>query len=121
MKTLTISWPHGSSGPVVLAAQAELAENFFQRAKGLLGRSSLAPGTGLLIRPCNSIHTFFMQFAIDVIFLNRQGQVLKIVRNLRPWRLVWPIWGATQVLELPAQTIPADLPRMARLDLCINS
>ena len=121
MKTLQVSWLRGPGDNVVLARYVELADSFFSRAKGLLGRSSLPPQSGLLIRPCNSIHTFFMQFAIDVLFLDGQGQVLKIQRNLVPWRLVWPVWRAVQVLELPAHTIPEDLPLMARLDLCINS
>ncbi|MBP5296859.1 MAG: DUF192 domain-containing protein [Bacteriovoracaceae bacterium] len=121
MKILQVSWTRGPGDTVIIARRVEIADNFFSRGKGLLGRSFLAPQTGLLIRPCNSIHTFFMQFPIDVIFLDGQGQVIKIQRNLAPWRLVWPSWRATQVLELPAQTIPDDLPLMARLDLCINS
>jgi len=55
--------------------------------RGLLGRSGLEPGEGLLIRPTNSIHMFFMRFSIDVVFLDRDMIVRKIVETLRPWRM----------------------------------
>ena len=80
--------------------EAEVAETIFQRMRGLLGRDSLATGKGLLILKCNAIHTCFMRFAIDATFLDGKGQVVKIVRNIRPWRLcVWGGWRAKSVLE----------------------
>ena len=121
MKTLQVSWMKNSGEKVILAREVALADSFFTRAKGLLGRSFLPPDKGLLIRPCNSIHTFFMQFAIDVIFLSKTAEVIKIWRNLPAGRLLWPNWSTYQVLELAAHVIPADLPAKARLDLCINS
>jgi uncharacterized protein len=69
--------------------------------RGLLGRSGLGAGEGLLIRPTNSIHTFFMRFAIDVVFIDRAGVVLKVVSALRPWRLAGSR-GARCALELRA-------------------
>ena len=119
--TLQIIWHKNSGESVVLATQVEMATNFFSRAKGLLGRSSLAPEQGLLIRPCNSIHTFFMRFPIDVIFLNRGNEVVKVVRNLPAGRITLPNWSTYQVLELAAHVVPPDLQPKARLDLCINS
>ena len=121
MTALQVIWEKSSSERIILAREVELATNFFSRAKGLLGRSSMSPEKGLLIRPCNSIHTFFMQFPIDVIFLNRRNEVLKILRNLPAGRITWPDWRAYQVLELAAQVVPPDLQPKARLDLCINS
>ena len=60
----------------------------------------MPPGTGLLIKRCNCIHTFFMRFAIDATFLDGAGKVVKTVRNIRPWRpWVWGGWRARQVLE----------------------
>jgi len=56
------------------------------RMKGLLGRKSLAGDEGILIRPAPSIHTLFMRFPIDVAFLSRKGEVLKIAEHVRPWR-----------------------------------
>ena len=87
----------------LLGIKADVAASFLQRAKGLIGRSSLPPGEGLLIERCNAIHTFFMKFPIDAIFLDRRGRVVKTVRNIRPWRfLVWGGWRAVKVLEVAA-------------------
>ena len=87
----------------IFGIRAVVASRFFQRAKGLIGRSSLPPGEGLLIERCNAIHTFFMKFPIDAIFLDRRGRVVKTVRNIRPWRfLVWGGWRAVKVLEVAA-------------------
>jgi uncharacterized protein len=69
--------------------------------RGLLGRTGLGAGEGLLIRPTSSIHTFFMRFAIDVVFIDRAGVVLKVVAAVRPWRLAGSR-GARCALELRA-------------------
>ena len=66
-----------------------------------MGRRRLAAGEGLLIRPASSIHTFFMRFPIDVVFVDRHDAVVRIVPGLRPWRLAWAR-GANRTLELPA-------------------
>lgn len=71
------------------------------RMKGLLGRRSLAPDEGLLLRPAGSVHTAFMRFAIDVVFLDAELRVLCVAANVRPWRMVAQR-GAKAVLELPA-------------------
>jgi uncharacterized membrane protein (UPF0127 family) len=71
------------------------------RMRGLLGRSSLRPGEGMLIRPAPSVHTFFMRFPIDVVFLDREARVLKIAASLRPWRVA-SCRRAVAVLELRA-------------------
>jgi uncharacterized membrane protein (UPF0127 family) len=78
-----------------------VADKTLPRMKGLLGRSSLASGEGLLIRPAPSVHTFFMRFAIDVVFLSRDGDVLKLARSVRPWR-ARSCRRAYAVLELAA-------------------
>jgi hypothetical protein len=69
--------------------------------RGLLGRRSLASGEGLLLKPASSVHTFFMRFPIDVVFLDRDLRVLSIAHDLRPWRAAGRP-GARAVLELPA-------------------
>jgi hypothetical protein len=69
--------------------------------RGLLGRDGLEPGEGLLIKPTNSVHMLFMRFAIDVVFLDRQLVVKKVVEALAPWRLAG-CRGAKAALELPA-------------------
>ena len=82
---------------------AEVAGSFWARACGLIGRKSLEPGTGMLIPSCNAIHTFFMRFPIDAAFLDREDRIVKVVRNIRPWRLfVWGGWKAVKVLETAA-------------------
>ena len=87
----------------ILGVDAEVAETFAQRTRGLIGRKGLAPGTGMLITKCNCIHTFFMRFAIDATFLDKSGKVVKVVRNIRPWRLwIWGGWRAASVLETAA-------------------
>lgn len=78
-----------------------VAERPFARMRGLLGRRSLLPGEGLLLRPAGVVHTCFMRFAIDVVFLDRQGGVVGIAPELRPWRAAGRR-GARAVLELPA-------------------
>ena len=87
----------------ILGVDAEVAETFAERAKGLIGRAGLASGTGMLITKCNCIHTLFMRFPIDATFLDRKGGVVKVVRNIRPWRpWVWGGWRAVSVLETAA-------------------
>jgi uncharacterized protein len=88
----------GPQGQVV-CERCELADGFFMRGRGLLGRSGLRRGQGMLIRPTWSVHTAFMRFAIDVVFLDEDLSVLKIAQRLRPWRAV-SRRGAHQALEL---------------------
>ena len=84
--------------------EAEVAETMKERLQGLMGRPSLPPGKGMLIMNCNCIHTFFMRFPIDATFLDKNGNVVKVVRNIRPWRpWVWGGWRATCVLETQAK------------------
>ncbi len=71
------------------------------RLKGLLGRRSLPSGEGMLIRPASAVHTSFMRFAIDVVFLDRDLHVVHVAEDLRPWRAAGKR-GAKSVLELPA-------------------
>lgn len=93
-----------AGGEEPLAVDVDVAETFAERARGLIGRPAPAPGRGLLIPRCNAIHTLFMRYPIDATFLDREGRVVKSVRNLRPWRLfVWGGWRAAQVLETASE------------------
>jgi hypothetical protein len=85
----------------VFANSCCITESFWERLCGLMGREALPEGTGLWIEPCNSIHTFFMKFPIDVVYLDRHGLVLKIHQNVKPWRMDLPVFKARSVLELP--------------------
>jgi uncharacterized membrane protein (UPF0127 family) len=84
-----------------LAERIEPALDSRTRGKGLVGRSHLPAGSGMIIAPCSSIHTFFMKFAIDVVFVKADGRVAKIARELGAWRLAGAV-GAFGVVELPA-------------------
>jgi uncharacterized membrane protein (UPF0127 family) len=70
-----------------VATELELAADSRARNRGLLGRSGMAPGSVMIIAPCNAIHTFFMRFTIDIVFVDRQGRILKLCRSVRPWRV----------------------------------
>ncbi len=87
----------------MLASRCVVTTNAFERVRGLLGRESLANDEALLIEPCNSIHTFFMKFPIDVAYLKRDREgVYKVVlvrSSVKPYRLDWPHFGVAAVLE----------------------
>jgi uncharacterized membrane protein (UPF0127 family) len=85
----------------VVCERCLVADSALARTRGLLGRSGLDPGEGLLLKPASSIHMFFMRFAIDVVFLGRGGEIRKVAANVRPWRLA-AAWGAKMALELPS-------------------
>ena len=91
----------------VLVSDLEWAHTMKARLVGLIGRESLSEGKGLWIkRSGNSIHTFFMKFPIDVLFVNKKGVVKYAVTNIRPWKLVLtPLLLPTDCLELPAGTV----------------
>ena len=89
------------SGGDVVCERCFVAETAFARLRGLLGRSGLSSGEGMLLRPASSIHTGFMRFAIDAVFLDRENRVLKVAAELSPWRMA-ACKGARAVLELPA-------------------
>ena len=85
-----------------LASQVRVARSLWARFWGLMGRRSLPEGHSVLITPCSSVHTFFMRFPIDVIFLDRDNIVVKIVPAMRPWRTALGGRGARSALELDA-------------------
>ena len=89
----------------IIAEKAKITQNFKERSVGLLNRKSLESGEALLIKPCNSIHTFFMRFPIDVAFLNKEGNVVGIVKNMAAWRLASCIFKGYMTLELPVGSI----------------
>jgi len=96
---------HVTSGRV-LAENLEFARTLGRRMRGLLGRDGLPPGGGLMIERCASIHTFFMKFPLDVLFLSDDLTVRRMFRHLKPWRLV-VAFGARHVVELPAGALEA--------------
>lgn len=85
-----------------LISGLKVATSEWARGKGLIGTKSLGPEEALLIPRCNSIHTFFMSFAIDCVFLDKNNKVKEVHANVKPYRIVWPVWGARSVIEFPA-------------------
>jgi len=89
-----VNVPRGS----VLAARVDPAFDSKTRRRGLLGRDSLPEDVALIIAPCNSVHTFFMRFSLDLVFVSRDGTVIKTCRAVRPWRVAGA-WRAFAVIE----------------------
>lgn len=85
------------------------ANNFFSRLKGLMFVEKIYDGDGMLIEPCNSIHTFFMKFSLDVVFLDKHNKVVQIRRGMKPWRMTSLIFKAVKTLELPAGSLIDDI------------
>ena len=86
----------------VLADNALLARSYWERLIGLMGKKTLAQGEGLIIDPCSSVHMFWMRFAIDVIYVNKEHVVVGIDHDLRPWRIGHFYRKVRYVVELPA-------------------
>lgn len=96
MKRVRVESPRGTSVCV-----AEVADGHRTRFWGLMGRKDLPEGLGLWIQPSASVHTFFMRFPIDLVYLGRENEVVKTSSGVRPWRLSFGGRGAKTVLELP--------------------
>ena len=88
-----------------IAQKVCVAKTPLTRMKGLLGCSQLAPQEALVISPCQSVHMLFMKFAIDVIFLDSQHNVVGLSTNLKPFQFSPIFWKSACAIELPAGTI----------------
>jgi len=93
------------SKQTTLARQAKAARTFVERLRGLMFRPSLAQGEALVLYGDNSIHTFFMRFPIDVLYLDREGRVLRLEEAMPPWRVGPVVGGCRYIVELPPATI----------------
>ena len=93
----------------VLSENILVADTMISRLVGLMFKEKIPDGEGLLIDPCNSIHTFFMRYNLDVVFIGSDNRVIKIIRNLPPWRMTRIYFSASKTLELPAGKLPQDL------------
>jgi uncharacterized protein len=90
-----------------LGTRIGVADGWWSRSRGLLGRDALAPGEGLLLTPCRSIHMYGMRFPLDVAFLDREGTVVETYAELAPGRRTRWHRAARHALELPAGTLAA--------------
>ncbi len=93
------------SKETILADKARMADTFFKRLIGLLNRKSLAKGEALILSRANCIHSFFMRFNIDVLFLDQYGKVIAALPSFRPFRVSRLYFNASLTLELPETTL----------------
>jgi uncharacterized protein len=89
----------------VLAEDMKTAYHFLKRLKGLMFSKHLPIGNALHIQPCQSIHTFFMKYDIDVIYLDKEMKVIKITHAMKPGKVGNVVKSARSVVELPAGVI----------------
>ncbi len=100
-----------------IADHVEVPGTMFGRGLGLMFRRSLPAGHAMWIDPCNGIHMFWMNFAIDAVFLDRAQRVVKVYRRLGRWRVVPLVLGARSVVELPAGALDSlELPKGHQLE-----
>ena len=98
----------------IVAHDVRFATSFFERAIGLMGTKRLPPGEAVFFEgskliPCNSIQTCFMRFPLDVIFLDSSMKVRSVLRDVKPWRMTWPVAGAVTAIEFNAGSLKPDL------------
>ena len=92
----------------MLAGKAWCTQSVTERIEGWFSKKNAESGEGLLIAPCSSVHTFGMKFSFDLLFLDGESRVIKVISNLKPNRIAWAGWKAMllpwtyQALELPA-------------------
>ena len=87
---------------ITLAESVFIANTFFTRVRGLLGVKEFLPNQAVILQPCNSVHTFFMRFAIDIIFIDKNYRVIKTLPSVNPNRIIPIYWYSNKVIELPA-------------------
>lgn len=92
-----------------LGKNVKIAKTFWERFLGLMFSKDLVGFDGLLITHCNSIHTFFMNYSLDVVFMDKNFNIVKIIRNLKPRRMTGLYFKASQVLELKAGTLDKNI------------
>jgi uncharacterized membrane protein (UPF0127 family) len=101
LKTFSVRNTHRGT---ILATRAKLASSYWSRFWGLMFRRRLSEGDGILLTKSSSIHSFFMFFRFDAIYLDRDDHVVKVVHAMRPWWASFGGKGAKDTLELPAGT-----------------
>jgi uncharacterized membrane protein (UPF0127 family) len=89
----------------VVGSRVQVADRFWARLRGFLGRPQPSPGEGLLLTPCDGVHMFGMRFPLDVVFLTEDGTVVHLVEALKPWQRTPRVARARAVLEVPVGTL----------------
>ena len=93
----------------VILNNVRIADSSWQRFVGLMGKPFLPKGDGLLLRPCNSIHCFFMKFPIDVAFVDKDDRVLRIITAMKPGHISPIVWKSAYVIESNQNTLEQNL------------
>ncbi|CAM4313050.1 DUF192 domain-containing protein [Lacicoccus alkaliphilus] len=93
----------------VIASDIKQAHDFWSRFKGLMFKKDMSPDAALHLQPCSSIHTFFMKFDIDVIYVNEENEVVGIEKCLKPGKIGGRFKKARSVIELPAGTLGNEI------------
>ncbi len=96
---------YNKASQVILAKDVEITFSFWQRLWGMIGKRKLPDGYGLLLKPCNAIHSFFMSFPFDAVFLNNDLVIVYIIESMPPFRFSHFVRTACSVLELPDGTV----------------
>ena len=91
----------------LIADDATVAKSFLTRTLGLIPQKMISEAEGLIIKPCNSIHTFFMKFPIDVLFVGADDEIVALYENVEPWRILPIHFNSLYVAELKAGQISA--------------
>ena len=104
-------------GPNVIASRVRIAASPLARMRGLAMKPGMAANEGLILEPASQIHTFGMRFSIDVIFCDRDWNIVHVVRNVKPNRMTRWVRGARRVIELSAGSLPQGLAVGDRLEL----
>lgn len=91
---------YNSSKNIIIADDVKVAKNLFTRSVGLLSRSYISSDEGLVIKPCCSIHTFFMKFTIDVLFVNKKNEIIAVYQSVVPNRILPIHLTSSYVIEL---------------------
>jgi len=102
----------------IIAERAIIADNMFSRMKGLLGRKNMEKGEAIVLKPCNSIHTFFMAFSIDVIFVDNSNTVVRLFPAIPPWRMT-PFIKASYCIEMPSGSANSLLKQGDLIKICL--
>jgi uncharacterized protein len=98
---------HNLTRDTVIGERVREARRFWERGRGLMFVSHLEEGEGLIIDPCSSIHTFWMRFPLDVLYMDRTSTVVRADERMKPWRIGPVFTGSKWVIELPPGTIAA--------------
>lgn len=96
------------AGDAVLVPRVLMATGMLDRMRGLLGRDGLPEGEGMLLSPCRGVHTWFMRFSIDVVFLDSEWNVVRVCRGVGPFRMAGGGLRARQALEVQSGWLPHD-------------